>query len=83
VLSLDVLGAIGAQGLVRQWGMHAPVHLVNSPFRNNLASKMRVWVLLGNDSFSAGEPQDLDRLVHRILDDVDHQRQARSRPPYP
>jgi hypothetical protein len=70
LVPLDVLGAIGTMQLLREWNVIVPVHIINSPFRNNLASQMRVKRYLNMDSYSSVDAKDLDRLVETLIKDM-------------
>jgi hypothetical protein len=70
LVPLDVLGAIGTMQLLHEWNVTVPVHIINSPFRNNLASQMRLKRFLNMNSYSSVDAKDLDRLVEMLTKDI-------------
>ena len=70
LVPFDVLGAIGAMQLLREWKVTVPVYIINSPFRNNLATQMRIKRYLNVDSYSSVNTNDLDQLVEIFLKNI-------------
>ena len=68
LVPLDTLSVIGSLKLMDEWNVQTPVYIINSPFRNERASQMRIEKYVKVDSYSATNLEDLRLLTNKIIE---------------
>lgn len=66
VITSDVLGAIGAQQLLREWQVTVPVLWATPPTRNHLSFKLRMDAYVSGELIDTRNPRDIEALAARI-----------------
>lgn len=66
----DVIGAVGAIQLFKEWKVRCPVYLVTSPFRNSLASHRRIKQYLGMNSYDMNSEFEFGNLLTALCADL-------------